>query len=153
MTKFITGILICTLLFCSKVIWAEESGERLKDISKAVSNQLLRMKQEEAGAKPKVVIEGAKGKPELLEKVEQEQIPQQPVKEVELKGVNEADLSAEKTILSISKQLEKESKVLAEDKDASTVKSVEVKEASETNLQLNNMLRQQIENIVDTTPD
>jgi len=156
MTKFITGILICTLFFCSKVTWAEESSERLKDISKAVSNQLLRMKQDKAGTSPIGEAKKIPEKSELeqLKELELKQTSEQSTKKTEPLVANEALLSEDKVPPSTSKSLEKESKVLVENKEATT-KSVEleVKQVPATNLQLNNMLRQQIENIVDTTPE
>ncbi|MCK5917441.1 MAG: hypothetical protein KAG34_03400 [Cocleimonas sp.] len=49
MTKFTTIFLFVTLLLSGKVAWAGESNEHKKNISNAVSAQLLRMKLKKMG--------------------------------------------------------------------------------------------------------
>ncbi len=154
MTRIITVILVCSFLFFSNITRAEESTERLKDISKAVRAQLLRMKQKEVSVKPKVTqeLEEENAKPSSPPKTTTTDI-QKKIEKVVEKKTKEAEVTpSELSLQASSKQLEKKAEIAKEDnKVAKKTAKLETKEPPQTNLQKNDLLRQQIQNIVNTS--
>ena len=140
------GILVCTLLLSSKMVGAEESKEHLKNISKAVSAQLLRLKQKKMNAKSEVPISTNKVSADGEEKnSETKKNPSLPIKEKA--SQIPPKLAPDKSV----NQPEKEGKNLQKDgKIKKKSPELKPKKASQTNLQKNDLLRQQIQNIVNT---
>lgn len=152
MTKITMGILMCTLFFSSKMVTAEESAERLKDINKAVSAQLLRLKQKKMEAKLdtetskkkkgedyKLLSKNKTSSNDLQKKkLEVNKTAQQPVE----------DASKTPSILPTSKSLTPSNNKIIK-------KSVKLKtnKNPQTNLQKNDLLRQKIQSIVNTEPN
>jgi len=152
MTKITMGILMCTLFFSSKMVTAEESAERLKDINKAVSAQLLRLKQKKMEAKldtetskkkkgedSKLLSKNKTSSNDLQKKkLEVNKTAQQPVE----------DASKTPSILPTSKSLTPSNNKIIK-------KSVKLKtnKNPQTNLQKNDLLRQKIQSIVNTEPN
>lgn len=139
------GILVCTLLLSSKMVGAEEDTEHLKDISKAVSAQLLRLKQKKINAKPEVPTSSNKVSANSKQKNPETKKNPPPTKEKASKIPPQ--LASDKS----ASQSEKEDESLQ--KDGKIIKkSLELKpkKTSQTNLQKNDLLRQQIQNIVNT---
>lgn len=154
MIKTTIGILICTLLLSTKMTAAEESAARLNDISKAVSAQLLRMKKKQSTIKAGTKKE-TKGNSPLpsndkntannLQKKDTKAV----VKTIQPQKALEKPPKASPPINSAT--VEKKVKALQQDEKTmkKTVK-LEIKKIPPTNLQKNDLLRQQIQNIVNT---
>lgn len=150
MIKTTIGILICTLLLSTKMTVAEENAARLNDISKAVSAQLLRMKKKQSAVKAETKQE-TKGNSQLpsndknmannLQKKDSKAL----VKNIQPQKPPKASLPIN------SATVEKKVKTLQQDEKIikKTVK-LEIKKIPPTNLQKNDLLRQQIQNIVNT---
>lgn len=131
MMKVIAVALMSTVLVSNNAMSAEESSEHLKNISKAVSAQLLRMKQKKA-------VEGEKRKTsEASFKVKTSEgiVAPQQAKKIEAKP--DVVLSAEK-----QQALKKVSK----DKQTSRKNTL-------SNQQKNDHLRFRIQDIVNSNPD
>ncbi len=156
MTKVIIGILMSILLLPNQALGAEESTKRLKDISKAVSAQLLRLKQKKMSTKPEVpaIKEAAdanssastnKVSADSQEKnSETKKNSPFPIKEEASKTPPDKSVSQSEKA---SDSLQKDGKVIKN--------SLELKpnKPSQTNLQKNDLLRQQIKNIVNVTSE
>jgi hypothetical protein len=152
MIKITIGILICTLLLSTKVIEAAESAPRLNDISKAVSAQLLRMKKKKMVTKPDTTQETKtssklpskdKNTVNNLQKKDSEAL----AKNTQPQGALEKPSKASPSINSHA-TVEEKDKTLQQDEKKTG--KLEAKKIPPTNLQKNDLLRQQIQNIVNT---
>lgn len=155
MIKITMGILICTLLLSTKMTVAEESTVRLNDISKAVSAQLLRMKKEKMLMKPETTQKTKdnaklpsedkniannlqkKDSKAIVKKIQSQEVLEKPSK-------TSPPINAHTTIEKKDKALQQGEKITKK-----TAKP-EAKKIPPTNLQKNDLLRQQIQNIVNT---
>ena len=159
MIKFTTGFLLAVLLLSGKVAWAEEkSSEHQKNISKAVSAQLLRMKLKKMG-KIKADEKTAKDLKLLPEtsdlKAEdkkpdnattQQQSEQQPVTTIK------SDAGKKSLVPAVKKETKKSEK--NEEKQKKIVKTEEEKSKKPlSSQQKNDNLRLKLQDLINSTPD
>jgi hypothetical protein len=126
--KIIAGVLISGVLVSSNAMCAEESSEHLKNVSKAVSAQLLRMKLKKEEDK-KLKASAASFKVNAGEKTQQQ--------------TKKADAKPDTVLVTEKKQALKQ--VVKNKKDS--------KKPAVSNQQKNDNLRFEIQNIVNNNPD
>lgn len=159
MAKVTMGILICTLLLSGNVIGAEESTERLKTISKAVSAQLLRMKEKKRVTKSDDAKQQSQG--DDSKSLSNAKITDPPALPTKSPKVEKDDQQSTENVVNkgTAVTLSGESLEMAKKKDETLQQSekivnksvkLDVKKVPQTNLQKNDLLRQQIQNIVNT---
>jgi hypothetical protein len=142
MSKIMTGVLIFLLLVANQVTGAKEDSDHLRNISKAVSAQLLRMKQQKKSGQEKSVQQ------QIAEPSIARDALSQDTKKVSVATISPS-LTSEKTtaILSDNKQQPLKKKELEQKK------SVKPKKKHLSNQQKNDHLRLRIQDIVNGSPD
>lgn len=139
MTKFTTGFLLAVLVFTGKASWAEEENrEHKKNISKAVSAQLLRMKLKKMN-KTKANKESKISSKNVGLKVED-------AKPVATQGKSEP-VAEKKSVSTVKEAVKKSEK--AQEKQA----GAGVKEKRPSSQQKNDNLRLRLQDLVNSAPD
>ena len=142
MIKFTTGFLLAVLLLSGKVAWAEEkSSEHQKNISKAVSAQLLRMKLKKMG-KIKADEKTAKDLKLLPE-----------TSDLKAEDKKPENATGKKSFVpAVKKETKKPEK--SEEKQKKVVKTEEGKSKKPlSSQQKNDSLRLKLQDLINSTPD
>ena len=141
MTKFTTGFLLAVLVLTGKASWAEEENrEHKKNISKAVSAQLLRMKLKKMN-KTKANKESKISSENVDLKVED-------AKPVATQGKSEP-VAEKKSVSTVKEAVKKSEK--AQEKQAGA--GAGVKEKRPSSQQKNDNLRLRLQDLVNSAPD
>ncbi len=150
MIKFTTGFLLAVLLLSGKAAWAEEkSSEHQKNISKAVSAQLLRIKLKKMGKikTDKKVDKDSKLSPETSDVKAEDKKPdtanQQPVNTIK------SDVGKKPLVPAVKKETKK-----SEENQKKSVKTEEGKSKKPlSSQQKNDSLRLKLQDLINSTPD